>query len=72
MNKTDCEQEKNSSRFIGFIILPIGLFLGLASFFFVPILGMFFALPLLLLGVTFLVAPESKVCRLITGSSDST
>jgi len=70
MNKTDCDLEKNSSRMIGFIILPVGLFLGFASFFFVPVLGLFFALPLLLLGATFLVAPESKVCKLLTGTSD--
>jgi hypothetical protein len=70
MNKTDCEQEKISSRMIGFIILPIGLLLALASFALLPIFGLVFALPILILSVVFIAAPESKVCKLLTGKAN--
>ena len=67
MDKSDCDQEKISSRTLGFIILPFGLLLALASFFLLPIFGLIFALPILTLAVMFIVAPQSKVCRLLTG-----
>lgn len=70
MDKTDCIREKFSSRAIGFIILPVGLLLALASFFLLPIFGWVFALPILTLAIIFITAPESKVCRLLTGKAD--
>lgn len=54
---------------IGFIILPFGLLLAVASFFLLPIFGLIFALPVLILAVMFIAAPESKVCRLLTGKN---
>jgi len=66
MDKSDCAQEKFSSRTLGFIILPFGLLLAVASFFLLPIFGLVFALPILTLAVIFIAAPESKVCRLLT------
>ncbi len=69
MDKSDCVQEKMSSRMIGFIILPFGLLLAVASFFLLPIFGLIFALPVLILAVMFIAAPESKVCRLLTGKN---
>ena len=69
MDKTDCVQEKISSRTLGFVILPFGLLLAVASFFLLPIFGLIFALPVLILAVTFIAAPQSKVCRLLTGKS---
>ncbi len=67
MNKSDCDQEKISSRMLGFIILPFGLLLAAASFFLLPIFGLVFALPVLTLAVMFIAAPQSKICRLLTG-----
>jgi hypothetical protein len=69
MDKSDCAQEKMSSRMLGFIILPFGLLLAVASFFLLPIFGLIFALPVLILAVMFIAAPESKVCRLLTGKN---
>ena len=69
MNRTDCDQEKISSRTIGFIILPVGLLLALASFALLPIFGLIFALPILILSVVFIAAPQSKVCKLLTGKA---
>lgn len=70
MKKTDCDQERISSRTIGFIILPVGLLLGLASFALLPIFGLIFALPILILSIVFIAAPQSKVCKLLTGKAN--
>lgn len=65
MNKQDCVNEKWSSRTIGLIILPLALVLGFIGFLILPVVGLFFAVPLFILSFMFLAAPESKVCRLI-------
>ena len=62
MNKEDCVSEKWSSRTIGLIILPLAMALG---FLILPVVGLFFAIPLFILSFFFIAAPESKVCRLI-------
>ena len=65
MNKTDCVNEKWSSRTIGFIVLPLALVLGALGALILPVVGLFFAIPLFILSFVFIAAPESKVCRLI-------
>ena len=65
MNKLDCETEKLSSRTVGLLIMPFALALGFLGFLILPVVGLFFSVPLFLLSIAFLVAPESKVCRLI-------
>ncbi len=65
MNRQDCVSEKWSSRTIGLIMLPIAIALGLLGFLILPVVGVFFSIPLFLLAIVFIAAPESKVCRLI-------
>ena len=65
MDKQDCVSEKWSARTIGLIILPLALALGFLGFLILPVVGLFFAIPLFILSFFFLVKPESKVCRLI-------
>ncbi len=65
MNRQDCVSEKWSSRTIGLILLPIAVALGLLGFLILPVVGVFFSIPLFLLAAVFIAAPESKVCRLI-------
>ena len=67
MNKSDCVSEKVSSRTVGFVILPLALLLGFIGAIIVPILGVVFAAPLLILSGVFIAAPGSKVCRLVLG-----
>lgn len=67
MNRQDCINEKWSSRTIGLIILPLAVILGFFGFLILPVVGLFFALPLFILSFAFITAPESKVCRLILG-----
>ncbi len=66
MDKIDCLRDKLSSRMVGTILLVFALIVAFAGFLIVPVLGLFFALPLLALAAIFIAAPESKVCRLIT------
>ena len=69
MNQTNCEKERISSRTLGLILLPVGLLLIVAGVLLVPVLGVFFAIPILILSGLLLAAPQSKVCKLITGRS---
>ena len=65
MNRDDCVKEKISSRTIGLIILGFSLILAFTGALLLPIFGLFFALPIVILGLFFILAPESKVCRII-------
>jgi hypothetical protein len=65
MDKDDCVKEKWSSRTIGLIILPLAVALGFLGFLILPVVGLFFSIPLFILAFFFILAPESKVCRLI-------
>jgi len=65
MNRLDCETEKISSRTIGLFLLPLALGLAFIGFLILPLVGLFFSIPLFILAVTFLAAPESKVCRVL-------
>ena len=65
MNKMDCETEKLSSRTIGLILLPLAFALAFIGFLILPMVGLFFSIPLFILAITFLAAPESKVCKIL-------
>ena len=65
MNRQACVSEKWSSRTIGLLILPLALALGFLGFLILPVVGLFFAVPLFILSAVFIAAPESEVCRLI-------
>lgn len=65
MNRQECVNEKWSSRTIGLIMLPLAIALGALGFLILPVVGLFFSIPLFILAFIFLAAPESKVCRLI-------
>ena len=67
MNRQDCINEKWSSRTIGLITLPLALALGFLGFLILPVVGLFFAVPLFILSFAFIAAPESKVCQFIVG-----
>jgi hypothetical protein len=66
MNRSDCITERYSARTIGLVLLALGLALGAIGFLILPVVGFFFALPILGLSVLLLAAPHSKACRLIT------
>jgi len=65
MNKLDCNSERLSSRTLGVILLPLALLLAFVGGLILPVVGFFFAAPLLLMSGVLLLAPESKTCQLI-------
>lgn len=65
MNKSDCIKERLSARVLGLILLPVGLLLAVIGFIVIPVFGLFFSLPVLLLSGIMLAMPESKTCKLI-------
>jgi hypothetical protein len=65
MNRFDCETEKLSSRTIGLAVLPLALALGFLGTLILPVAGFFFSIPLFILSIAFLAAPESRVCKLL-------
>lgn len=69
MNNTDCKSEKISSRSLGILLLPLALVIAFFGSLVLPIIGLFFAVPLLLMSIILLFAPESKACKLIRGGT---
>jgi hypothetical protein len=65
MSVNECKQERFSSRTIGVVFLIVSVLLFVVGMVILPVVGFVFAIPLLILGITMLAAPESKTCRLI-------
>lgn len=65
MNRISCYFERISDFAVGLFLLFIGLVLTLISFTIIPIIGLFIAIPVLVLAVAFLGAKRSKECALI-------
>ena len=65
MNKTDCKNEKVSSRTVGIIFIVLSLLLLSVGLVVLPVVGFIFAVPFLILGIGLIAAPESKACRLV-------
>lgn len=66
MNKIECFSIKISSRILGVVVLAISLLLAFVGALLIPVVGVFFALPLLILAGVLLLAPESKTCKLVS------
>jgi len=65
VNSNECKQERFSSRTIGFLFLIASLLLFVIGLVVLPVVGFIFAIPLIIIGVVMLAAPESKACRMI-------
>lgn len=65
MDANECKQERFSSRTLGIVFLVVSVLLFVVGLIILPVVGFVFAIPLLILGITMLAAPESKTCRLI-------
>ena len=65
MNRISCYFERISDFAVGLFLLFIGLILTVISFTIIPIIGLFIAIPVLVLAVAFLGAKKSKECALI-------
>jgi hypothetical protein len=65
MDANECKQEQFSSRTIGLAFLVVSLFLVVVGLIVLPVVGIIFAFPLILLGIMMVAAPESKACRML-------
>jgi hypothetical protein len=67
MNQFKCAAEKLSLRTLGLILLPFVIFFIVVANIVLPILGLFLALPLMVLVGVLIAAPRSKTCQLLLG-----
>ena len=65
MNKTECKLERVSNVTLGFFLLIIGLMFTLIGIMIVPVIGLFVAIPVLIIAGVFLASPRSKACAII-------
>lgn len=65
MNRLNCYFERISDLTIGLFLLFVGLALTIVSFTIIPVLGLFIAIPVLVLALAFLGAKRSRECALV-------
>ena len=65
MKKNDCQKESVSTKTVGIVMIAASLLLLVVGLVVLPMVGFIFAAPLLIFGITLILAPESKACRLI-------
>jgi hypothetical protein len=65
MNRISCYFERISDFAIGLFLLFVGLALTVVSFTIIPVLGLFIAIPVLILAIAFLGAKRSRECALV-------
>lgn len=65
MDANECKQERFSSRTIGFVFLVVSILLFVIGLVVLPVVGFIFSIPMVLIGVVMLTAPESKACQMI-------
>ncbi len=65
MNKLKCAAEKMTLKTLGLIIAPFVLFFVVVANVVLPVIGFFFALPLIILNVLLVSAPKSRTCQLL-------
>ncbi|MRR30066.1 hypothetical protein EG834_07050 [bacterium] len=65
MDANECKQERFSSRTIGVVFLVVSILLFVIGLVVLPVVGFIFAIPLVLIGIVMLMAPESKACQMI-------
>jgi hypothetical protein len=65
MDANECKQERFSSRTIGFVFLVVSILLLVIGLVVLPVVGFIFAIPMVLIGMVMLMAPESQACQMI-------
>lgn len=65
MSKLRCAAEKMTLKTLGVILSPFVLFFVVVANIVLPVVGFFFALPVIILNVLLVTAPKSKTCQLL-------
>ena len=71
MNRLICYFERISDFAVGLFLLFTGLALTFINFTIIPVIGLFIAIPVLVLAVAFLGAKRSKECALVAQRTKS-
>ncbi len=66
MDEKSCRLERFSNFSVGIVLLIVGIVFGITSFALLPIVGLFIAVPVLVLAIIFLSARRSETCALIS------
>ena len=64
MDKNKCTVEKTTLKTLGFFLLPVALLFVVVANVVLPVLGIFFAMPLVFLNGLLIAAPRRQSCRL--------
>ena len=65
MNNTDCQLEKVSNFTVGAVLMAIGLLFTLIGAMIVPVIGLLFSVPVLVIAGIFLASPRSRACSIV-------
>lgn len=65
MDKMKCHGEKLSKRTVGLLLMPLAVVLAGLGFLILPVVGLFFSVPLFLFSLALVFAPDSAGCRLL-------
>ena len=65
MNKFKCAAEKTTLKTLGYILMPFAAFFVVVANIVLPVIGLFFALPFVILIALLISAPKSKTCELL-------
>jgi len=65
MSKMKCAAEKMTLKTLGLVLSPFVIFFVVVANIVLPVVGFFFALPLIILNVLLVSAPKSKTCELL-------
>ena len=66
MKSVDCKLERLSNTMVGGIFFFIGLIFALLGITIIPVIGLLIAIPVIIMGTIFILAPRSRACTLVT------
>ena len=66
MKTLDCKLERLSNTAVGAIFFFIGLIFTLLGLTIIPVAGLLIAIPVIIMGKIFILAPRSRACTLVT------
>ena len=66
MKTLDCKLERLSNTMVGAILFFFGLIFALLGLTIIPVIGLLIAIPVIIMGTIFILAPRSRACSLMT------
>ena len=66
MKTLDCKLERLSNTMVGAILFFFGLIFALLGLTIIPVIGLLIAIPVIIMGTIFILAPRNRTCSLMT------